>query len=268
MNFKSTSGSIIGSEHIRISKNNQDAYTLIQTDNLIAGIVCDGCSAGDHTEVGSKLTAMWLKNSIEMHSDMYLKDDKVNVGKFVSEVHMDLLSSAKAFVVGLSPFTVNRVDPFVVHHYMLTTYLVYIITPSTTFIFGTGDGMYNINGINRVLEPEEGNRPIYYCYGLLPEDSLMNIIPDEIHPKTHVKMPTSEVDRIFVATDGLEYLSTNIEDRLPNGKPQGSPDQFYDLKYFENTTLVTKRLNFLSTLTSRLKDDASTVLSKRVEDDQ
>ena len=56
--FEIAGGTVLGREHLRLGKNNQDAFAFkVVDDYAIMAIVCDGCSAGAHTEVGAKLGA-------------------------------------------------------------------------------------------------------------------------------------------------------------------------------------------------------------------
>src|SRR5215468_1818686 len=55
------SASVTGARHRRIGRNGQDAVASWVGDGMAAVVVCDGCSAGAHSEVGARIGAsLWI----------------------------------------------------------------------------------------------------------------------------------------------------------------------------------------------------------------
>src|SRR5262245_24792418 len=56
------SASVTGGAHRSLSRNGQDAVATWVGDGMAAVVVCDGCSAGAHSEVGARLgAALWIE---------------------------------------------------------------------------------------------------------------------------------------------------------------------------------------------------------------
>lgn len=67
--FEIAAGSIVGRNHVGPGyllkgRSNQDSYRVLFEDDLIAGVVCDGCSSQPYSEIGSLLGARMLMNRI------------------------------------------------------------------------------------------------------------------------------------------------------------------------------------------------------------
>ena len=62
--FEVAWGSVIGCDHQRVGKNNQDAAWVSQSDRLLVAVVCDGCGSVAHSEVGASLGARWVAQAI------------------------------------------------------------------------------------------------------------------------------------------------------------------------------------------------------------
>lgn len=63
------SGTVTGRDHtfggnLVLGKPNQDAIVTAWTDNTFIAVLCDGCSSGEHSEVGSHLIARLLMNEV------------------------------------------------------------------------------------------------------------------------------------------------------------------------------------------------------------
>lgn len=68
--YKLTDASIIGTTHRGMKYNNQDASYFMYNDNLIVGIVCDGCGSSAHSEVGAQLGVRFIAaKCIELFRD-------------------------------------------------------------------------------------------------------------------------------------------------------------------------------------------------------
>ena len=44
--FQLAAGSIRGREHLRLERNNQDAYATLRNEQYAIAVVCDGCGSG------------------------------------------------------------------------------------------------------------------------------------------------------------------------------------------------------------------------------
>ena len=55
--FELATGTITGTEHRCLNKNNQDAYYCTVSEELIIAIVCNGGGSRFHSEVGARIGA-------------------------------------------------------------------------------------------------------------------------------------------------------------------------------------------------------------------
>jgi len=53
--FDIAAASVIGREHARAGRNNQDALSLLAQGEVLAAVVADGCGSGAHSEVGAQI---------------------------------------------------------------------------------------------------------------------------------------------------------------------------------------------------------------------
>jgi serine/threonine protein phosphatase PrpC len=57
-------GSVVGRDHGRTGKNNQDALAYVPLQEGIVAVVCDGCGSQPHSEVGAQLGAQLLTQAV------------------------------------------------------------------------------------------------------------------------------------------------------------------------------------------------------------
>ena len=55
--FEIATGQVIGRMHRQTGKNNQDAMYWQADEQVLIGIVCDGCGSRPHSETGAKIGA-------------------------------------------------------------------------------------------------------------------------------------------------------------------------------------------------------------------
>src|SRR3989344_5896211 len=88
--FEIATGTIIGSEHKRLGKNNQDAsHTTVSPEALIA-VVTDGCSASRHSEVGANIGARLVSNAVFAMAEFF--ENPTTDIRILDIVHKRILS--------------------------------------------------------------------------------------------------------------------------------------------------------------------------------
>src|SRR5688500_2517928 len=60
MDFVAAAGSIVGRDHVRVHKNNQDGFAIAGHGEILVAAVTDGCGSSKFSEVGARLAAAWL----------------------------------------------------------------------------------------------------------------------------------------------------------------------------------------------------------------
>lgn len=183
-------GQSIGHDHLRLGMNCQDGGMLVSSENLVVGVVCDGCGSGAYSEVGARAGAefaiarivRWLQQGVPIEA-----------------IPERLFPEMIGYLQGQLAL-VNPVDPvsFVIH-YLLFTMIGVIIVGDQGLIFASGDGV--VIQDDDVTIRDEGNAPRYLGYHLFETDALEGIaLPDkfDIYPLE------TGWRRILIATDGFD----------------------------------------------------------------
>jgi serine/threonine protein phosphatase PrpC len=252
--FEYAIGSIIGRNHVLAGKNNQDAHRIVSNEKFIIAVVCDGCGSGKHSEVGAKLGARLviaeISNLLNQEAN---QDSEISNPEFWNLVKLNLLQQLKDFVV------LANGDMEFVNDYLLFTIVGAVITDLETVTFSMGDGAIAINGELNQIPAYPDNAPPYLAYGLYK--------PDAINFEIRDRLPTSELDSLLIATDGIDDL-VKVEDI----------NQFWEEdRYFKNPDAIRRKLAMLNReevkpdwhkkeLTKRsgvLSDDTSLVVIRR-----
>jgi hypothetical protein len=234
--FLTAGGSVTGREHRRAERDGQDGYALVAGDEVLAAVVTDGCSSGRKSEIGARLGAAWLAALIEQHFSGAPSEDAAR--EAVASASAALLIRLELLARSLD--SRGDVRAARVEEALLFTFLAAVVTPTVTVVFGIGDGVVLVDRAISVIDAGPDNAPPYAAYGLLGE---------RIAPRLHFLGPTAGVDRVAVATDGLQ-----AEPALP--------DLANDPRYATNPSLLRKRLVVLCDQ-GRLSDDATVAVIAR-----
>jgi len=247
MEFETASGSVIGRDHVRAGKNNQDSLAVLNMGEPLIAIVCDGCSQGKFSEVGALLGAHWLKriivksyrdvlNQLSGLSQSLADEDSY----FWKSVQFNLLSRINTAAKSLD---YNKLFAETINDFFLFTVVIAIIDSSGLYIFSAGDGVYGVNGEICYINPDNDNRPSYMSYELL-DTSLLKSKPELLKLRLEKVISYSEVEHFFIGTDGLKYF-IDAEDKTFPGKQKkiGPISQFWEEdRYFKNPDNVRRTL--------------------------
>ena len=239
-------GSARGAEHARLHRNNQDGIALFASEELIVAVVTDGCSSGRGSEVGARYAAEWIVR--------YAKADRDPGGRDPVRLTRDLTACVRRLALVLQA---NDDDPRgALHDFFLFTFLVAIIEPELTTVFGVGDGVVSINGRLTVLDPGPDNAPDYVAYGVLEKQAR--------EPVIHHHGPTADIASLLIGTDGVGDLIARAKDVLPDGSCVGGLHALEsDDRYVRNASLLQKRLIMLGEVHRYLRDDTSIAVIRR-----
>ncbi len=245
-------GSISGREHRRTRRNNQDGVSVSVSDGLIVAAVTDGCSSGRFSEVGALLGARWLSRWIPEGWD-----PAIPLPQLIAWIEAGLLQFLETLASALSPDLESAWE--IVKEYLLFTWMVAVIDPERSVIFGIGDGVWSVNGQVTRLDAGVSNAPPYLAYRLVP-DRVEEMEAADLRTAVHVAMPTPFVRSLIVGSDGLNDLLDGAKRTLKDGSLQGGLEQFErDPRYARNPSLLQKRLAVIGDLNGRLRDDTTMV---------
>ena len=222
---------VMGETHRSLWYNSQDAYKFYSSPELVIGVVCDGCGSSPRSEVGAALTAEFTVNFCRK----YFRD-----GVFTeSLLRKGLLNLYDTIAGEIHTFEKSSF----IENFLFTTVVGFLMTPSRTTVFSSGDGIWCVN--DQWEDIDQNNRPGFLGYHLTRGDEL---------PFKCREFNTDEVNRVLVSTDGLSKMFHHDQD--------GSriiDDLFSRDEFFEHPVLLPK---FLSRING-MKDDISLVMGKR-----
>lgn len=259
--FQIASGSTIGRNHIRIGLNNQDSLCYYEDEDQIIAVVCDGCSAGSFSEVGSRVGARIIVDEL-IKADFWARSgDRQEVEALLDRCKKNICERLAKVVMAMDG---NATDD--VCEYLLFTIVGAIVLKNYTYIFSIGDGYYSMGVEDREwmgvqsLGPFEGNAPPYIAYNLISD--LVTIKDDDLNFKLLDIAPTSKVTYVLLATDGLEDLIKNRSNLIPGSKDDvvGDASQFWmQDKFFRNPVAIERRLRLINRDSTKINRENGSV---------
>lgn len=236
--FEVAGGSITGRNHCLVGKNNQDAYYSLRSELATIAVVCDGCGSGKHSEVGAKLGARLIVETINQ------KLNQLNLPDFWQQLTEEIQHKLKSIA---TTFTNENSLPYIVHEYFLFTVVGALVTPSETLIFSIGDGVIALNGKIKQIGPFPGNAPPYLGYGLLENSDFNNF-------QIHHQISTYQIESILIGTDGVIDIIKSASFALPGNRENvGLISQFWqEDRYFKNPDMVRRRLSLINREVTKL----------------
>jgi len=245
-NIRLAYGTIQGADHLRRGMNNQDAFTIAHSKDCIAVVVCDGCGSGKFSEVGARLGAALLGNSLTRLAQRHLDVTRPQA----EDAEFPIFDRARQEVLSMLHVNAMQMGPSlsaVVDDYLLFTVVGALITPLSTTFFWLGDGTLIVNGTKYPLGPFENNAPPYLSYGLV-ESNASSETRDSLRFITLAPIPTSEVQNFLVGTDGVEELDAARGRKLPGKTGQVPPlsEIWTQPHFFTNPDMINRLLRGLN----------------------
>lgn len=244
MNFKITSASIIGKSHYNLNYNNQDALKYYQNEDLILGVICDGCGSGAYSEVGANLGANYFVN--------YFVDSFIN-NKITNELINNFEDEMIVFFNKLIELQKNneaKIEDFI-FNYLYFTILGFVVTEDITYIISSGDGFYKVNENCFFINQE--NKPKYLANKILNKNYSFNCY----------KYETEAINLLSISSDGIHsinehFMNSNLENI-------STFSEIFDFEgFYDNEIEFSKFLKDLSINKNILTDDTSIIMLKRI----
>ncbi|GHO47923.1 protein phosphatase 2C domain-containing protein [Ktedonospora formicarum] len=192
MSFRICAGSITGRDHLLDGRNCQDALHYLEFEvegaPYVVGVVADGCGEGLYSEVGARLVAPFVCQSIRnsLRNNVPL-EDLPNL----------LLVQVKRFLYLLLDgydFSDEGERDIFIHNHLLFTLVGFVITPQETLTFLAGDGLIQVNDVSHCIREEA---PAYLTYMLVKPDGQVGDLPGF----TLYSLPTAELERLMIGSD-------------------------------------------------------------------
>ena len=233
--FELVGGSVIGREHLRVGKNNQDAFCWNVTEAGAVAVVCDGCSSGIHSEVGAKLGARIIVEALHRSVEAGMRLEHEEVWQTIQQTLLTQLQQVAALLGDDRAQTMRD--------YLLFTITGVVITSTITAVFVLGDGVIAINDQVIRLGPFPNNAPPYLAYELLEENAS-----EALQIKVLQVLPTEQLQSLLIGSDGVSDLIQVAEQALPGrSETVGDLANFWqDDRYFRNPDQVRRRLALIN----------------------
>jgi hypothetical protein len=214
--FEVAAASVVGREHARAGRNNQDAFFARASAEGFVAVVTDGCGGSARSELGAQLGA---RRVVEGALALLGREVPVDSPEFLPRLGEEVLGFLQALSGGLGEGFLEEC--------LLFTVVGVVVTAEHTLVFSAGDGLWALNGEVHRLGPFPGNAPPYLARGLRE--------PGAVSLEAKALRPTAGVDSLLLGTDGVEHLL---------GEPLS---RFWsDDRYFRNPDALRRQLTLLN----------------------
>lgn len=242
--FAVAGGSIIGTEHRRIDRPNQDTFAWRQTEELTIAVVGDGCGSSPYSHLGAQLAMPYLFSAIERRWQIFHQRSRWHrllQPHWLSwpDVQQDIKAGLNNLLSDLDGSLVERVQA-----YGLFTLVGAVITPDETITFSFGDGVIALNGQITTIGPFPDNAPPYLGYALLDQNQV-TLPGDLLRFQVHHEILTADVHSLLLGTDGVVALmAAERRPRPGQTKLVGPLQQFWEDPWFvQNPDAIRRTLS-------------------------
>jgi hypothetical protein len=165
--------SVVGRDHLKLGKNNQDALAHWSHGDLFCAVVADGCGSSAHSETGAQLGARLLCNALALKLGRGERFE--HASQVLEELRLEMLARLRPIALALAGSDDPRTLAGAVRDHLLFTLVGAVLGPFGTLLFSIGDGALALEApANRTIEslplgPFAGNEPPYLGYALLHE---------------------------------------------------------------------------------------------------
>jgi len=248
--FEIAGGTVTGQAHAAAGRNGQDAFSWEVCETGLVAVVCDGCGAAAHSEVGAQLGARLVAAAGRR---LLAADPEPDA--FLERLRRDVLEELRALAVALGGGDAAAAAR-AVRDYLLFTVVGAALGPRWAATFSLGDGLVVVNGERRELGPYPENEPPYLAYALL--EGCAEARPFELHRP----VPVDELGSLLLATDGALDLERRADGAVP-GDPFELSELWRQDRFFRNRDAVRRRLTLARRARGGLLPDDTTVVAIR-----
>lgn len=266
--FAFAGGSVLGTDHRRTGRNNQDAWRFVTAERAFAAIVCDGCGSHPDSEVGAKL-------GVRMLAQRFLQQALRDPQNFVEHLLDPLLDTVLALqqIVGAVGISSSEL----VYDGLLFTFVAVVASAEVTACFAIGDGVAFLNGVRLPFATYADNAPPYLGYAMTG-DALKRLRRDLAVLQI---LPTKDLNSFLIGTDGVSDLIEAEALTIP-GRPElvGPIRRWWEEdRFFRNPDQARRTLSLVNQETlsfdwlerthqkhsGRLTDDTTLIVGRRTE---
>lgn len=213
-NWIATCGVKTGHYHLYKGANCQDAAAIVAGPDMVAGIGCDGCGEGNHSELGAIATTNFALREI-----LRLRRQGYGSRTIVEHLFPAIVRFIDMNIFLTCPVeTPVEVADFIKHHW-LCTLMGFILfdepddeTEQRGMIFWCGDGVISsVGGAPRTAVQEshtiidQDNAPTYIAYNCVRSPSEVGVEPHHIPKSFSCCVIDNFTARVMIASDGFDH---------------------------------------------------------------
>ena len=259
-------GSVIGTDHRRVGRNNQDAFQIVRQGTALAAVVCDGCGSNPDSEIGAKLGARML-------AQRFVQQAAQDPQGFVERLVDPLCDVAQALTQIIASVGVPPRE--LLYDGFLFTFVAVVVSAEIATCFAIGDGVAFMNAQRLPFATFANNAPPYLGYAMLG-DVRNRLLKDLALLRV---MPTAELESFLIGTDGVQDLVTTETLTIPGKAEVVGPIQrlWEEDRFFRNPDQARRFLCLVNQETAhpnwderqlektfgRLRDDTTYVAGRR-----
>ncbi len=225
MSTAASTATVIGREHLRLNRNNQDGTWVLVDARSAVAVVTDGCSSQPFSEVGARLGAHAL-------ATLALQLEHVALDALPALAAEHLV----AWLTRLVSLSAPAADPRVLEQFGLFTFLCAVQRGPECVVFGMGDGGVWVDGTLQRLASGPDNAPAYVGYRVLGR--ALSPVVHHLGPATRVALLTDGLDA-WAAAEATSFAAMLDEPHV-----------------WKNPVHLQRRLNVVNEL-ARFTDDAT-----------
>lgn len=261
--FLSSGGTAPSSNNIVYGYPNQDAFVVIQDEDRVIAVLCDGCHSSHSSELGSKWASRLIAEKVRRYVSRYLDltaetIDPERLGHLLERVRQDTLAQMRMMALEMGDSLSRILD-----EYFYFTIVGAIALPSGGVVFNLGDGVYSVDDELIQIGPFPGNEPPYLAYGIVgskPTDSDPSLLRFNIQKV----IPAGEFDHLMIGSDGVADLATRFERKIPGqNKLVGPISQFWQEDIFmRNEDMIRRRLTQIGQAACRYNKERQAMVNE------
>ncbi|MDD5649356.1 MAG: protein phosphatase 2C domain-containing protein [Candidatus Nanoarchaeia archaeon] len=201
MNWNINTATIVGRDHEFSRKNRQDFLHTYQSDELIVGVVCDGCGESKYSEVGAALIGTFIVNYLKSFNGI-INFNHIKGFKEILEYDLTCFLNNIENLVFFNDNCEKEKISFI-KEFLLSTCLFCILTKDSVIIANCGDGIIIINDEIKIID--QYSIPEYIAYKIVPKEALEKT-PSELSFFNIQVFDCKDINKIVIGSDGIQPL--------------------------------------------------------------
>lgn len=281
-------GSVVGKDHIVMNLGNQDAFSVVEGEDCVIAVVCDGCGSYQFSGFGARLGANFIANQLTASMPFISVCQRRDVTDELSDPNSRFWNSLRFGTIKFLRTLAHEMwgpgheamRRGIINNFLFTV-VVGIVTREKVVVMMYGDGFCAINGRAWAHQRFPGNAPPYIAYEI-PEFEWHKTKVDQNDLKFKFVMSEhgDTFEHMLIASDGIDDIVKKTDELMPKstGDKVGPISQFWTRDaYFDNPDELRRKLFLMNKQAQKIdwenkrliksasiiKDDTTIVVARR-----